>query len=340
MELAMNSSTRAGRQELIVVTGASTGMGAATAKELACKGFHVLAGVRRDADADALRAEGIEPVILDITVEAHVAAVADRVAHDPLRRPLRALINNAGIAINAPVETLPIAEWRKQFEVNLFGHVAMTQALLPALIYSSGTVVNISSVGGKVVLPTYGAYAGSKFALEAVSDALRREVAKLGIKVVVIEPGAVKTEMVERGIATADELRANMTAAQLARYGDLTAAVTAQAQSFTEIGVSSEHAAKVIANAASASRPRTRYTIGRDAAMLVRVSRVVSDRVLDRIVRLNLRSFAKRSESTKRHGAQARSVDVIDLNEAEHASVGGVDDQDVGLGPAGDFGRD
>jgi NAD(P)-dependent dehydrogenase (short-subunit alcohol dehydrogenase family) len=299
----MNSSNRAERQELVVVTGASTGMGAATARELARKGFHVLAGVRREADADALHAEGIEPCILDITVESDVAAIADRVASDPLRRPLRALINNAGIAINAPVEALPIAEWRKQFEVNLFGQVAMIQALLPALLVSAGTVVNISSVGGKVVLPTYGAYAGSKFALEAVSDALRREVGDLGIKVVVVEPGAVRTEMSERGIATAEALMADMTAAQLARYDNLAAAVTAQARSFGEDGVSAEHAAKVIAKAATASRPRTRYTIGRDAAILLRVSRVVSDRVLDRIVRLNLRSFAKSSAPDGRRAA-------------------------------------
>ncbi|MBV8293046.1 MAG: SDR family NAD(P)-dependent oxidoreductase, partial [Mycobacterium sp.] len=178
--------------------------------------------------------------------------------------------------------------------VNLFGHIAMTQALLPALLSSSGTVVNISSVGGKFALPTYGAYAGSKFALEAVSDALRREVSDAGIKVVVVEPGAVMTEMAERGIATAEGLQANMTTAQLARYGDLTAAIAGQARSFNETGVSAEHAARVIATAATAPRPRTRYTIGRDAAILVRVTRVVSDRVLDRIIRLNLRRFARR----------------------------------------------
>src|ERR1700748_3283582 len=184
-------SNRAERNELVVITGASTGMGAATARELARKGFHVLAGVRREADAAALRAEGIEPHILDITVESDVAASPARVASDPLHRPLRALVNNAGIAINAPVETLPLGQWRRQVEVNLFSHIAMTQALLPALPVSSGSGVNISSVGGKVVLPTYGAYAGSKFALEAVSDALRREVSSLGVKVVVVEPGAV-----------------------------------------------------------------------------------------------------------------------------------------------------
>jgi NAD(P)-dependent dehydrogenase (short-subunit alcohol dehydrogenase family) len=295
METAMNASTSANRDELIVVTGASTGIGAAAVKELAHRGFHVLAGVRREVDAEALRGLGlqrVEPCILDITVESDITAIADRVARDPQRRPLRALVNNAGTAINAPVETLPIAQWRQQFEVNLFGHIAMTQALLPALLNSSGTVVNVSSVGGKVALPTYGAYAGSKFALEAVSDALRREVRTAGIKVVVIEPGAVKTEIAERGIATSEALRASMTAAQLARYGEVMDAVTAQARSFNETGVSAEAAAMVIAKAATATRPHTRYTIGRDAAILLRISRFVSDRVLDRIVRLNLKRFA------------------------------------------------
>ena len=175
----------------------------------------MLAGVRRDVDADALRADGIEPHILDITDESDVAAIAGRVADDPLRRPLRALINNAGVAVNAPVETLPIAEWRNLFEVNLFGHIAMTQALLPALLHSSGNVVNISSVGGKFAMATYGPYAASKFALEAASDSLRREVSPLGVKVVVIEPGAVTTRMAESAVASADRHSANMTADQL-----------------------------------------------------------------------------------------------------------------------------
>jgi NAD(P)-dependent dehydrogenase (short-subunit alcohol dehydrogenase family) len=284
------------RTELIVVTGASTGIGAATAKELARRGFHVLAGVRRDVDAEALRSvDGIEPRILDITADADVAAIAERVARDPQGRPLRALINNAGIAVNAPLEVLPIAQWRRQFDVNLFGHIAMTQALLPALLNSSGTIVNISSIGGKVALPTYGAYAGSKFAMEAVSDALRRETAGTGINVVVIEPGAVKTEIAERGIATAEQLTATMTTAQRSRYDTLLKAVIAQARSFDATGASAELAARVIAKAATASRPRTRYTIGRDAAMLARVSRLVSDRTLDRIMRLNLRQFARQA---------------------------------------------
>jgi NAD(P)-dependent dehydrogenase (short-subunit alcohol dehydrogenase family) len=289
LEMFMPASNPSDRRELIVVTGASTGMGAATARELARRGFHVLAGVRREIDAEALRGDGIEPHILDITVESDVAAIADRVAADPLGRPLRALINNAGIAVNAPVEALPIAEWRRQFEVNLFGHVAMIQALMPSLLRSSGTVVNISSVGGKVALPTYPAYAGTKFALEALSDSMRREVNDLGVKVVVVEPGAVKTEMAQRGVATADRLKAGMTADQLERYGGLIDAMSNLARSFDTDGVPAERAAKVIANAATAPRPRTRYTIGRDAAILLRLSRVVSDRFLDRVVRLILR---------------------------------------------------
>lgn len=277
------------RAELVVVTGASTGMGAATARELAGRDYHVLAGVRRAVDAEALRAEGIEPVSLDITVDADVEALADRVSHDPEGRPLRALVNNAGIAINAPVETLPMSEWRAQFEVNLFGHIAMTQALLPALLDSSGTVVNISSVGGRIAMATYGAYAGSKFALEAVSDALRRELAGSGVHVVVVEPGAVVTDMADRGIAKADDLAAAMTPAQRDRYAALVGAVTAQARAFTRDGVPAERAAKIIADAAISASPRTRYTIGRDAAMLVRLARVLPDRALDRVAQRALR---------------------------------------------------
>lgn len=128
---------------------------------------------------------------------------------DPYGRPLRAVVNNAGIGINVPVEAFAIDDWRKLFEVNLFGHVAVTQTLLPALIRSRGRVVNISSVGGRVAMATYGPYAGTKFALEAVSDSLRREMSPLGVQVVVVEPGAVRTEMLERAGTATYELTPN-----------------------------------------------------------------------------------------------------------------------------------
>lgn len=301
----MSTERRPSLGELIVVTGASTGIGAATARELASRGFHVLAGVRRDGDAEALRGERIEPHILDITVDADVAAIAQRVAHDPDHRPLRALVNNAGIAVNAPVEVLPMAEWRRQFEVNLFGHVAMTQALLPALLESSGTVVNISSVGGRVAMATYGAYAGSKFALEAVSDALRREVAGLGVKVIVVEPGAVMTEMSGRGVATADRLAAAMTSDQHERYDALIDAITTQARTFTRDGAPAAHAARVIADAITTPNPRTRYTVGRDAAVLVRLARLAPDRFLDWMLRRTLKPYYPAAEITDRPTVQA-----------------------------------
>ncbi|HEY4457162.1 MAG TPA: SDR family oxidoreductase [Pseudonocardiaceae bacterium] len=274
-------------RDLVVVTGASTGIGAATARELAGRGFHVLAGVRRAQDADALRAPDIEPVILDITEPDHIAELAARVDAGP--GALRALVNNAGISINAPVEALPLAEWRRLFEVNLFGHVAVTQALLPALLRHRGRVVNISSVGGKIAMATYGPYAGTKFAMEGVSDALRRELAPSGVRVVVVEPGGVRTEMADRGIATTRSLAAAMPPEQQRRYGSLVRAVIAQATRFTASGTSAEDAALVIAKAVTTAKPRTRYVIGRDAALLTRLSRILPDRLLDRVVTMGLR---------------------------------------------------
>ncbi|WP_106195600.1 SDR family NAD(P)-dependent oxidoreductase [Umezawaea tangerina] len=280
-------TTSSETQELVVVTGASTGMGASAARELARRGFHVLAGVRRDRDADAIRADGVEPVILDITEPEHVRALAARVAADA--RPLRAVVNNAGIQVNAPVESLPMERWRWVFEVNLFGHVAVTQALLPALLDSGGRVVNISSVGGKVAMATYGAYAGAKFALEAVSDSLRREVAPLGVHVVVVEPGGVRTEIAHRGVATANDLAAGMTPAQHERYGGMVEATNRLMATGTASGVTADAAALVIAKAVTARRPRTRYTVGRDAALITRLVRVLPDRAVDRVVTTNLR---------------------------------------------------
>jgi NAD(P)-dependent dehydrogenase (short-subunit alcohol dehydrogenase family) len=270
---------------MIVVTGASTGMGAATARELARRGFHVLAGVRRERDADAIRATGIEPVIIDITEPEQVAALAERVGGEPLH----ALINNAGIQVNAPVEAMPMAQWRRVFEVNLFGHIAVTQALLPSLLRSQGRIINISSIGGKLAMPTYGAYAGAKFALEAVSDSLRREVTPLGVHVVVIEPGGVRTEMAARGVATANQLAAGMTPEQNERYGGLVHAINKLMTTGTESGLTADAAARVIARAVTARRPRTRYPVGRDAALLTRLARILPDRTLDRVSAAGLR---------------------------------------------------
>lgn len=288
-------------QEIVVITGASTGMGAATARELAREGFHVLAGVRRDRDADAIRGPGVEPLIIDITNPDHIRALATRVHGDPQGRTVRALVNNAGIGVNAPVEAFAIDEWRRLYEVNLFGHIAVIQALLSALVRSKGRVVNISSVGGKIAMATHGPYAGTKFALEAVSDSLRREIAPSGVRVVVVEPGAVRTEMPGRAIATADELVSTMTCEQSQRYGGLVHAITAQAVAHTDSGLSADAAATLIAKAVTARKPRTRYTIGRDAALLTRLARILPDRTLDRVFAAALRPhFPRENERARR----------------------------------------
>jgi NAD(P)-dependent dehydrogenase (short-subunit alcohol dehydrogenase family) len=276
--------------EIIVVSGASTGIGAATARELAKRGFYVLAGVRRGIDADALRVTNIEPIMLDITNDADIATLLKRIADDPEGRPLRALVNNAGIETNAPVEVLPLSEWRRIYDVNLFGHVAMTQALLPLLIESRGTVVNISSVGGKVAMANYGPYASSKFALEAVSDALRREVELFGVKVIVVEPGAMTTEMSGRVGATAERIISGMTTEQHGRYATLIHSSISQAQTAIRKALPAAEAGRVIADAIASKRPRTRYTVGRGAWVIVLLTRFLSDRMLDSFLARSLKS--------------------------------------------------
>ena len=281
-----------------MVTGASTGIGAATARELARRGFHVLAGVRRGEDADALRAANLEPILLDVTDDAGIAALVKHVNDDPERRPLRGLVNNAGVGVNAPVEVLPLGEWRRVFDVNLFGHVAVTQALLPTLVESRGTVVNISSVGGKVAMATYGPYSGSKFALEAVSDALRREVGPLGVKVVVVEPGAVTTDMLGRVAVAGDRIIAGMTLEQRGRYTALMHAVISQARAAIPGAVPAEKVGRVVADAITSKRPRTRYTVGRDAAIVVRLAGLLSDRMLDRLLARSLKPHLPKAPPT------------------------------------------
>jgi NAD(P)-dependent dehydrogenase (short-subunit alcohol dehydrogenase family) len=246
------------------------------------RGFYVIAGVRREHD---------------ITKPEHIRALATRVHEDPQGRTVRALVNNAGIGVNAPVEVFAIDEWRRLFEVNFFGHIAVIQTLLPALISNKGRVVNISSVGGKIAMATYGAHAGTKFALEAVSDALCREVEPLGVKVIVVEPAAVRTEMLGRVAITGERITRGMTTEQRGRNGALMHAIISQAEAAIPKGVSTEKVARVIADTITSKRPRTRYTVGRKAALLPLLA-ILPDRMLDRIFAAALHPhFPKESKS-------------------------------------------
>ncbi|WP_159888146.1 SDR family NAD(P)-dependent oxidoreductase [Paenibacillus puerhi] len=276
-------------QELVVVTGASSGIGRATAKRLAADGFHVLAGVRRQEDASEINGKNIEAVIVDITNVDTLKALAERVEHDRLGRPLRAVVNNAGIAVNAPIEMVPLDELRHQIEVGVIGQVAVIQALTPALLTSGGRVVNIGSLGGKVSMPGFGIYSAAKFAMEAINDSLRREMVPFGLKVIMITPGGVSTGMSEKGITTMERLARLMTPDQHRRHDRLFAAVKAQAETWARSGARPEKAAAVISRAIRERRPSTRYMVGRDSALLTRLVRFLPDRLLDRMLRSHMK---------------------------------------------------
>ena len=181
--------------DAIVVTGAATGIGRAIALRLAAAGATVFAGVRRESDGTSLAAAAlagrIRPLIFDVTDVEAIERARASVARSGL--PLAGIVNNAGISVAGPLEVLPDAELRRQFDVNFFGAIAVTRAFLPALRASNGRVVSVGSISGKISVPMLGAYAASKFALEAACDALRVELRPSGIDVVLIEPGAVKT---------------------------------------------------------------------------------------------------------------------------------------------------
>lgn len=279
--------------ELALVTGASSGIGKATAERLAADGLHVLAGVRTRTDAERIATDSIEPVILDITNNDHIASIVSRVAHDPEKRPLRALVNNAGVAVNAPIEVLSLDDWRHQFDVSFFGQIALTRALMPALLASRGRILNITSVGGRVAMANFGAYSAAKFALEAATDSLRREVVPFGVSVVKITPGAVRTNLTHSGLTAAARVAATMTPDQHERYNELRKAFTAQVTGWALHGVTPEHAAGVISRAVAARRPKTRYTIGRDGAVFSFMPRIASDRLFDTMLRAQNRSLAR-----------------------------------------------
>lgn len=179
--------------EAVITTGASKGIGFDASRLLARKGYRSFGTVRREADAVRLREAGVEPVLMDVTDAASIARAAGEVGRLLAGTPLRALVNNAGVPAAGPVELANLDEARALFEVNFFGALATTQAFLPLLRASKGRVINMSSVSGRFAFPFAGIYAASKYALEATSDSLRREMATAGIDVVLIEPGSVQT---------------------------------------------------------------------------------------------------------------------------------------------------
>jgi NAD(P)-dependent dehydrogenase (short-subunit alcohol dehydrogenase family) len=261
----------------VLVTGASSGIGEATALRLAKRGLRVLAGVRREEDAARLRAQGVEPVFLDVTD-------AEQIASLDVGDELVGLVNNAGIALSAPLEFVPVAELRRQLEVNVVGQVAVTQAVLPALRRGKGRVVFIGSIAGRSALPFLGPYAASKFGLEAIADSLRVELRPWGIHVSIVEPGSIKTPIWTKGAERAQSLRSP---AVDKLYGTSIERFRTIALKRGLNGIEPDEVAKIVEHALTAASPKARYLVGKDAKTRARLQRLPTwarDRVIARLM--------------------------------------------------------
>ena len=269
-----------------LVTGASTGIGRATATRLDAAGWRVFAGVRREADADLLREAGSErlaPLILDLTDAGQIEAAAEEIAAGTGSDGLDGLVNNAGIGMPGPLETMPMDDIRRQVEVNMFGHLAVTRAMLPSVRRARGRIVFISSIGGRIAFPMNGPYHLAKFGIEAMGDVFRQELRPWGISVSIVEPGSIATPIWERSEREIDALLERAPATE-ELYGKPLAAVRRLSRRIGEGGIAPDRVADRIEHALTARRPRSRYLVGLDAKVQARAKILIPARVWDRIV--------------------------------------------------------
>jgi NAD(P)-dependent dehydrogenase (short-subunit alcohol dehydrogenase family) len=277
----------------VLITGTSTGIGRATSLRLAAAGWTVLAGVRDPAAGERLLQEAaagrVIPLPLDVTDPGQIEQARMRVQEETARGGgaktgrLDALVNNAGIGVGGPLELVSPEDLRMQFEVNVFGQVAVTRALLPALRAAGGRIVLLSSIGGLVAVPFNGPYAASKHAIEALGDALRGELYSSNIHVSLVEPGSVKTPIWGKARDTADGLEIPP---ELQReYGSVPAAFAKILSDTERRGVSPEQVAATIERALTARRPRARYLVGRDARGMVLAHALLPTGAFDRVLR-------------------------------------------------------
>ncbi len=271
----------------VLVTGASTGIGRASALRMDAAGWRVFASVRREEDGEGLKraaSEHLVPLILDVTDAEQLAAASERIAAAVGAAGLDGLVNNAGIAVMAPLETVALDDLRHQLEVNLISQVAVTQALLPQIRSAGGRIVFISSIGGRMAMPFGAPYHASKYGIEAVADCLRQELRPWGIGVSAIEPGSIDTPIWERGEERADAAAERAPAAQEDLYGGAIESFRAAVRRTAARGIPPEKVANAVLHALSARRPRTRYLVGADARGQALLKRVSPDRLMDRIV--------------------------------------------------------
>jgi NAD(P)-dependent dehydrogenase (short-subunit alcohol dehydrogenase family) len=251
-------------------------------------GFHVFAGVRKQADADRLQRDGSQhlvPVFIDVTDPESIARAARTVSDDIGDGGLAGLVNNAGVSVGGALEILPIDRLRMQLEINLIGPMAVTQAFLPFIRAAKGRIVNIGSISGRVASPMIGPYAMSKFGLEAFNDSLRRELHPWGIEVSIVEPGAIATPIWDKAISRVDRVLERMPEEQRALYGQHIDGARKAARKMSEEAIPAVTVAKQVHHALTAKKPRTRYLVGKDAKISARMAWLLPDRAMDWIIR-------------------------------------------------------
>jgi NAD(P)-dependent dehydrogenase (short-subunit alcohol dehydrogenase family) len=266
----------------VVITGASTGIGRAASLRLARAGFSVLAGVRREEDGAALRAQDarIEPILVDVTDAGQIASLAARVGG----APLAGLVNNAGIAVAGPLEGVPIDLVRRQYEVNVFGLLAVTQALLDPIRSGPGRIVNIGSIGGRINTPYVGPYSSSKAAVRSLSASLRRELRPWDIQVALVEPGALDTPIWRKGEEGSQAVIDALPDRVRILYARPLDALVAATRKIAANASSADDAAQAIEHALTAERPKAIYTVGRQARIQGALHSVLPARAFDALV--------------------------------------------------------
>jgi NAD(P)-dependent dehydrogenase (short-subunit alcohol dehydrogenase family) len=281
-------SVAAGRS--ILVTGASTGIGKASVVALLTEGFRVFAAVRNERSATELRqavqagGDGrLETLELDVTNSKQIRAALARITTAVGDAGLWGLFNNAGIAVSGPLECLPIDDLRRQLEVNVVGQVAVTQAFLPLLRTARGRILSTGSIAGFFAAPALGAYSISKHAMEAFSDALRRELRPWGIEVSLLEPGAIATEIWQKGATDFDGIMRDPPPGLVENYGGLVDALRKAAAHSAQHASPTEFVTRAVVHAFTATRPSTRYRMGKDSTSRKLIARL-PDRWADALV--------------------------------------------------------
>ncbi|HKP30447.1 MAG TPA: SDR family oxidoreductase [Gemmatimonadales bacterium] len=271
----------------LLITGASTGIGQACALAFDREGWTVFAAVRREEDGRALAARAssrLAWLLLDVTNHEQITTARDTIEAACGDRGLDALVNNAGVAIAAPMEFVPRRELRHQFDVNVFGLVDVTQSFLPLLRKAKGRIVNIGSIAGRITTPLMGPYCASKHAVEAITDALRLELDSWGIQVSVIEPGAVATPIWEKGTAQMEEQLTTMPLEAIEMYDPIIRAMSRVVQGAPRRAIPPEEVVNAVRHALGSPKPRPRYVVGRDAKVRLFLQSLLPRRWMDSII--------------------------------------------------------